>query len=86
MPAPRMNTLEHRKQLLLMEAGVHRAMLQWRGVRWSGRTASLRNSLSASGPWLLVGGALGGWVLARNWRRLAAALPLLWSFWRGMRR
>lgn len=86
MPAPEMNTLEQRKRLLLTEAGVHRAMLQWHGIRWTGRTAALRNSLSASGPWLLAGGAFGGWLFARNWRRLTAALPLLWTIWRRVRR
>ena len=86
MPAPEMNGLARKKKLLLIEAGVHRSMLELHGLRWRNRVTGLRDRLSTSGPLLLIGGTIGGWLLAGNWRRIAAALPIMWSLWKSVRR
>ncbi len=81
-----MNELARRKQLLLVEAGVHRAILQWHGVRWSARTAQLRELAAVGKPWLLLASGIAGLLIARNWRRLGQLLPAALSAWRTIRR
>lgn len=80
--------LEDRKRMIVVQADLHRALLQAELVRVRARLDRLdeaRERFRAAGPWLAVAGAVGGVIAARKWRSLAAWAPPMLAAWRWLR-
>ena len=75
MPAPRLNELRARKELILAEADLHRQLLKLERLRWEQRGAEAQQLMGEKRWWLLAGAAVAGVVLARRWSGLAKWLP-----------
>jgi hypothetical protein len=74
----RMNALAERRQLLLLEAELHRSLIALECETLRARLAGLRSArahLAAGGPWLVAGGAVAGFLAIRHWRKLAGWIP-----------
>lgn len=73
-----LNELAARRQLLLLEADLHRSVIGLERESLRARFASLneaRERVAAGGPWLVAGGAVAGLLAVRHWRKLARWIP-----------
>lgn len=83
----RLKELAERKRLLVLQADLHRAVLQAEVINARDRLAwvgQVREKLV--GPWPLVGGAAAGLLLVRKWRTALKWIPAGLSAWRWFRK
>jgi hypothetical protein len=84
----KLTELEERKQLLVLQAELHRAVLQAEVVNARaclGWVARAREILPG-GPWWLAGGTAAGLLLARKWRPALKLVPAGLAAWRWFRK
>jgi hypothetical protein len=80
----KLNELAERKRLLVLQADLHRAVLQAEVANartrllWVGQ---VREKLPG-GPWWLAGGAVAGFFALRQWRTALKWLPAGLAAWR----
>lgn len=93
MPArTRLTELAERKQLLVMQADLHRALLQAECATVRARLSwvrETRDKVRAAGPWLAVAAAGAGLLVAGNWHKCANWIPTgvaAWRWWQSIRR
>jgi len=80
----RMNELAERKRFLVLQAELHRALLQAEMVNARARldwVGQAREKLPG-GLWWLTGGAVAGLLALRRWRTIARWLPAGFAAWR----
>lgn len=86
MPSPQdLTPLEERKRMIVLQADLHRSLLQAElvGLRSQfDRLGEARDKVRAAGPWLGVVAAVAGVFAARNWRSLAGWAPTAIAAWR----
>ncbi len=82
MFAKRLNELTERKRLIVLEADLHRSLVELECASVRARLDSARAGIRLGGPWLLAGGAVAGLVAARHWRGLACWAPTALAAWR----
>jgi hypothetical protein len=85
----KLSELAERKQLLLLQADLHRAVLQAEiatlRARWQW-VAQARDKFPAKAGWLL--GSAAGVLAVRNWRHTLKLIPVglaTWRWWRKLR-
>ncbi|HNT15727.1 MAG TPA: hypothetical protein PKO21_12855 [Verrucomicrobiota bacterium] len=83
----RLTRLAEQRQLLLLEAELHRNLITLEAEKW--RTAlselSATRTRVTHSPWMLAGGAVAGLVTWRYWRNLKRWAPAALSAWRWVR-
>jgi len=80
----KLSELAERKKLLVLQADLHRAVLQAEVVNARARLmwlGQVREKMPG-GPWWLAGGATAGLLLARKWRPLLKWFPAGLTAWR----
>lgn len=80
----RLNELAERKRLLVLQADLHRAVLQAEVANARARllwVGEVRGKMP-SGPWWLAGGAAAGFLALRKWRTTLKLLPAGLAAWR----
>ena len=82
MFAKRLNDLTERKWLIVLEADLHRSLVELECANLRARLDSARPGIRSGGPWLLAGGAVAGLVAARYWRGVARWAPTALAAWR----
>jgi len=82
MFAKKLNDLTERKWLIVLEADLHRSLVQLECANLRARLDSAHAAIRSGGPWLLAGGAVAGLVAARHWRGLARWVPTALTAWR----
>jgi hypothetical protein len=90
MPAEkRLSELAERKRLLILEADLHRALLQAEAAHLQARLqwlAQAREKISGKAGWVL--GSAAGLLAVRNWRSALKLIPVgltAWRWWRKFR-
>jgi hypothetical protein len=85
----RLNELAERKRLLILEADLHRAVLQAEAgnlrARWQW-ISQAREKFPVKAGWLV--GSAAGLLAVRNWRRTLKLIPVgltAWRWWRKLR-
>jgi hypothetical protein len=85
----RLNELAERKRLLILEADLHRALLQAEVAHLQSRLqwiAQAREKISGKAGWVL--GSAAGLLAVRNWRSALKLIPVgltAWRWWRKLR-
>jgi hypothetical protein len=78
MFAKQLNDLAERRRLLVMEADLHRSLLDLERQNLRARLAGLRDArerVAAGSPLLIAGGAVAGLLAVRHWRKVARWIP-----------
>ena len=73
-----LNELAERRRLLVMEADLHRSLIDLERASLRERLAGLqaaRETVAAGKPFLIAGGAVAGLLAMRHWRKLAGWIP-----------
>jgi hypothetical protein len=73
-----LNELIERREMLKLEADLHRAVIGLECESLRARLAELqaaRGRVAAGGPWFIAGGTVAGLLALRHWRKLARRLP-----------
>lgn len=78
--------LAGRKRLLVLQADLHRTLLQAEALRLRARLSPVREGVRVGRPWLLGVGAVAGLLAARRWRRALRWIPSGLAAWRWLRR
>jgi hypothetical protein len=86
MFAERLNGLTECKRLIVLEAGLHRGLIELECASLRVRLESARTSIRAGSPWLIGGGAVAGLLAARHGRGLAHWVPTALAVWRWVKR
>jgi hypothetical protein len=76
------NQLGERKRLLLLEAEVHRSIINLECESIRARINDLREAreqIGPAGPWLMAGSAFAGVLALRHWRRVAKWVPTIFA-------
>ncbi len=83
-----LSELAERKELLVLQSELHRALLQAEVANLRARWQWLGQAREKlpGGPWLLAGGAAAGFLLLRRWRTAVKWFPVLLSAWRWVRK
>jgi hypothetical protein len=84
----RLKELAERRRLLVLEADLHRSLINLERETLRARLTGLeaaRERVSAGGPWLVAGSAVAGLFAVRHWRTVVRWLPTAWSAWRWMK-
>jgi hypothetical protein len=74
----RLNELAERRRLLVLEADLHRSLINLERESLCARLAGLdaaRERMAAGGPWVVASSAVAGIFAVRHWRKLARWLP-----------
>jgi hypothetical protein len=85
----RLSELAERKRLLMLQADLHRAVLQAEAANLQARLqwiAQAREKISGKAGWLL--GSAAGVMAVRNWRSVLKLVPVgltAWRWWRKLR-
>lgn len=85
----RLSELAERKRLLILQADLHRAVLQAEAANAQARlqwVAQAREKFSGKAGWVL--GSAAGVLAVRNWRRTLKLIPVgltAWRWWRKFR-
>ena len=82
----RLTELAERKRLLVLQADLHRALLQAEALSLRVRLNPVRAGVRVASPWLLGAGAVAGLLAARRWRRVLRWVPARPAAWRWLRR
>lgn len=86
MPAPRPVTeLQERKRLLVLQADLHRALVQAECANVRGRLEWLRparDKARTASPWIAVGAAAIGVLAARRFGQVTRWIPAALAAWR----
>lgn len=75
-----LNELAERRRLLVLESGLHRALVQLECEHFRSRFAelrSLRGQLAGHTPLLMGAAGVAGLLAMRHWRRVVAWMPLV---------
>jgi len=78
----RVNDLAQRKRLLVLQAELHRQIIEIERIRLFDRVDFLRGRLLANRWWLLGSVAAAGWLSTRKFGRLLRFLPMGMTAWR----
>jgi hypothetical protein len=81
--------LDERKRLLLLEADLHRSLIELECVNLRKQFAPLgeaRDRIAAGGPWLFAGSTIAGVLALRHWRSVIRWAPLAMSTMRWLKR
>jgi len=87
----RLKELDEAKRLVVLQADVHRGLLQLESAVLREQLARLRSvggTVTANRPLLIAGAAVAGLLAARHWRALARWVPsvlVAWRWWRRLR-
>ncbi len=84
-----MNELAERRRLLVLEADLHRSLLDLECENLRARLAGLRAArerVAAGSPVLIAGGTVAGLLAVRHWRKLARWIPAALTALRWVRR
>jgi hypothetical protein len=74
--------LGERKRLLLLEAEVHRSIINLECESIRAKLKDLREAreqIGPAGPWLMAGSAFAGVLALRHWRRVAKWVPTIFA-------
>ena len=77
-----LNQLAERKRLLLLEAEVHRSIIQLECESIRAKLQDLRDAreqIGPAGPWLMAGSAFAGVLALRHWRRVSKWVPTIFA-------
>jgi len=89
MPAQNLTSLAERKRILVLQADLHRAILEmeiararsgWQWIR------DLRERATGHSWWVAGGGALAGFLILRRWRKALKWIPAAMTAWRWLRK
>jgi len=86
MFAKRLNDLAERKRLIVLEAGLHRSLVELECASLHVRLNSAGTSIRAGSLWLIAGGAVAGLLATRPGGGLAHWVPTALSAWRWVQR
>jgi hypothetical protein len=89
MPAENLTDLADRKQLLILQADLHRAVLETEVASARSRllwVTEVREKLPKLSGWVTVGGAVAGFLVLRRWRTAVKWVPAAVSAWRWLRK
>jgi hypothetical protein len=82
--AQQLNDLAARKQLLLLEADLHRGIIGIEYQSLRGRFVPLMDiggQFSSRNPWYIGGSALAGLFAMRHWRKVVRWMPQALALW-----
>ena len=81
-PATTVNELAERKRLLVLQAELHRQIIEIERFRLQQRFDFARDRFQSNRWWMLGGLAVAGWLTTRRFGSLLKLLPVAMTAWR----